>query len=421
MMTQEKMAVGAEEPATLKSKVTEEDAASVKDEVASIKQVASIKPSVSKTASAEAHEAASVGKASSSLMDREDEDDVEAMEAEHLIVEEPKTNYESSSLKKEAPPKKKQMGLAGFLRLGAACSMNPSTPVEFNMDRVKDDVSEGASKKAIDDDAAPTSPEGLLSWGVDPNARKDGVFHGLTNVHSDIALCDPSLIEEDEMRTLTKQISRSVSREKEEIKMETNEFEDDEPHRRMVSPTPPAPETREAKVKKSKSKEDKPHHRAAPATEKKETKVKKSKSKEDKPHHRAAPAPEKKETKVKKSKSKEDKPSHLASPVSQESTEKKTLGRSAQTELVDELVPQITLSHSSILLEASSSVTEDTFVGHMEAKFDLYHQKFGLIQKFGTHLDQLKKKQGKFTYSYAFCSIYHLFTNIYLLLFQTNS
>ena len=132
-------------------------------------------------------------------------------------------------------------------------------------------------------------------------------------------------------------------------------------------------------------------------------------------------APETKETMVKKSSSKEDKSHHRAPSAHDRSASTEFVGelappahgRSASTEFVDEF-PQITESISSSLLAASSSGTETgSFVRHGEAKFDLYNQKFGLIQKFGKYLDQLKKKQGKISYYNPLCFVlYRIYTPI---------
>jgi hypothetical protein len=331
LMTQEKMAVIVEDPAPLKSNVAEKEAAAfVKDKVAS-----------------------KVEKSSSSLLDRDDDDEEEGLRVEQLIEGEP----ERPPTEEAAPTKRKPLGLSKLLRLGA-CTMNPSTRTELNTDR---------AKKSNDYEAA---PKGLLSCGVANTARKDGIFDGLTSVQSDAAISDPSL-DEEEMKTMTKQIHRSSSEEKNVIKLKTNAFHDyepHEPHRRRLSP---APDTRDIKVNKSNSKEHKPAQRASPAPGNKETKVEKTMKKTEsnevvKAHHRAAP-------------------------VSKQDIEKKPV----QSELVDQFVAQLITRSSSSLLEDSSTISDESFVGHMEAKFDLYHQKFGLIQKFGCFLDQLKKKQAE--------------------------
>ena len=128
-----------------------------------------------------------------------------------------------------------------------------------------------------------------------------------------------------------------------------------------------------------------------------------SKSNEDEPRQRASPNPEESETKVDKtvkkkpeSESKAIKPHYQAALVSQMSSEKPLGKQSKSLEELNE-IQEVTETNSSSLLAVSSSSTDDTFVGHMEAKFDLYNEKYGLIQKFGNHLDELKKKQGKST------------------------
>lgn len=476
-----------DDSSTLKSTVTDE-------------AVDAIKRSDSKTAS----EVASVGKASSSLMDKDEEDEID-VEAKHLDA------------------KRKPLSLANILSVGGACSVKPDTPAGFNVDQVKSDGFNGGFEKAGDDSAA---PKGLFTCGVVPTSpRKGGIFDGLTSVQSDAAVGVTTDIDDDEIKELTKQTRLSSIGEENATKVQTKDSKESEQQQRTLSPTPdrtetkvkegdpqhqratpgkanksisqedqprrrvaPVPEKKEIKIKKSKSNEDKPPQRAelyemkknklkkskptedkprqrAETSEKRETTLQKSKSKEDKPRQRAdtsetneiklkksksqedkpqqradtseikeiklkkskskedkprqrAETSEKKETALKKSKSKEEKPRQRASPTPEKSETKveKTMKKPAKPHHQDALVSQmssdtplgkpsrsselnemleVTETSSSSLLGISSSSTDDTFVGHMEAKFDLYNEKYGLIQKFGNHLDELKKKQGK--------------------------
>ena len=106
----------------------------------------------------------------------------------------------------------------------------------------------------------------------------------------------------------------------------------------------------------------------------------------------------KKETKMEEMTKKETesafKSDHQAALDPQESPDK-SLGK--QIELGNIL--EITKTNSSGLLAAPSSLSADTFVCQMEAKVDLYNEKYGLIQKFGMHVKELKKKQGKSTHT----------------------
>ena len=105
--------------------------------------------------------------------------------------------------------------------------------------------------------------------------------------------------------------------------------------------------------------------------------------------------------------------------VPQRSSEK-PLGKPSE---LDEIL-QITKSNSSGLAASSSSTDDDTFVGHMEAKFDLYNEKYGLIQRFGKHLDELKEKQGKSSrifFGRFHTSVSLMFMFVYFLFFNSRS
>jgi len=433
-IAQEKLPVIVENPATIKSTVAEEE-------------VVSIKPSDSKTASVENPEVVSLRKTSSSLMDKDEEDEKE-VEAEH------QTNDPSSPMKK-SPAKRKTLSLANILGLGA-CSVKPETLDEFKIDRVESDGYEGGSDITNENE---TAPKGLFSCGVVPTSRrkKSGIFDRLDSVQSDAAVGQTSEIGEDELRALTEQVHLSFIGEDDTAEEVMNESTESEPQRRTVSSIPA--ERREIKVKKSSSIQDEPQHeeRASPPIqdksrqqaappEKKEIKLKKTNSKEDKSRQRAAPS-EKKEINLKKTNSKENKPRQRAAPSEKKEKAKQTNSRennprqqaapapekrvtkvekkrknteseckatkphrssygtvivpqrSSEKPLgkpseLDEIL-QITKSNSSGLAASSSSTDDDTFVGHMEAKFDLYNEKYGLIQRFGKHLDELKEKQAE--------------------------
>jgi len=408
--------------------------------------VVSIKPSDSKTASVENPEVVSLRKTSSSLMDKDEEDEKE-VEAEH------QTN-DPSSPKTKSPAKRKALSLANILGLGA-CSVKPETLDEFKIDRVESDGYDGGSDITNENE---TAPKGLFSCGVVPTSprNKRGIFDRLNSVQSDAAVGQTSDIGEDELRALTQQVNLPFIGEDNTAEVEMNESTESEPQQRSVSSIP---ERREIKVKKSSSiQEAEPQHeeRASPPiqepfqqaapSEKKEIKLKKTNSKEDKPRQRPAPS-EKKEIKLKKSNSKENKPRQRAAPSEKKEKAKQTSSRedrprqqaatapekrvtkvekkrknteseckatkphhssygtvivpqrSSEKPLgkpseLDEIL-QITKSNSSGLAASSSSTDDDTFVGHMEAKFDLYNEKYGLIQRFGKHLDELKEKQAE--------------------------
>ncbi|KAL7491651.1 hypothetical protein ACHAWT_001678 [Skeletonema menzelii] len=412
-------------------------------------EVASVEPSDSKT-TIENPEVDAVRNASSSLMDKDEEDETD-VEAGHLDEEVPKPN-DSNSINSGLPAKKKSLNLTKLLSLGA-CSVKTDTPAEFNIDHVESDGYDGGSEKTSEDEAA---PKGLFSCGAVPTSpRKGGIFDGLTSVQSDAAVGITTDIDDEEVKALTNQAYLLSIGEENATYVHANESKESQPQQLSVSSIPSISEGSESKkpgekkevMKNSNSEEDNLPLHAEPS-EKKEIKLTKTNSlrslpaepsekNEDKSCQRAEPS-NKNEIKLTKTISTQDKSCQRAEPSEKKENAKKSVFSSLRVSSISKkketkmeemtkketesafksdhqaaLDPQespdkslgkqiehdnileITKTNSSGLLAAPSSLSADTFVCQMEAKVDLYNEKYGLIQKFGMHVKELKKKQAE--------------------------
>jgi len=422
-------------------------------------EVASVEPSDSKT-TIENPEVDAVRNASSSLMDKDEEDETD-VEAGHLDEEVPKPN-DSNSINSGLPAKKESLNLTKLLSLGA-CSVKTDTPAEFNIDHVESDGYDGGSEKTSEDEAA---PKGLFSCGAVPTSpRKGGIFDGLTSVQSDAAVGITTDIDDEEVKALTNQAYLLSIGEENATYVHANESKESQPQQLSVSSIPSISEGSESKkpgekkevMKNSNSEEDNlPLHaepsekkeikltktnslRSLPAepSEKNEVKLTKTNSTQDKSCQRAEPS-NKNEIKLTKTISTQDKSCQRAEPSEKKENAKKSVFSSLRVSSISKkketkmeemtkketesafksdhqaaLDPQespdkslgkqieldnileITKTNSSGLLAAPSSLSADTFVCQMEAKVDLYNEKYGLIQKFGMHVKELKKKQAE--------------------------
>ena len=357
----------------------------------------SIKPSGSITTVANS-ELDVARKASSSLMDKDDED-------EHFDEEVPQAKEERKPLN----------SLANLL---AVCSVKPDTSTaEFKIDHVESDGYDGGSEKTSEDEPA---PKGLFSCGAElPAYGSKGSQTQQQTVSPIPSISEgsesdapvPEMEEEEEVEKskskedkLSQQVEPSKSKE---IKLTKTSSTQDKSLQRVSFES-----KEEIKLSKTNSTQGKSRLQVEPS-ESEENKSTKTNSTQNKSlssfqktknallsslrapriPKRMRSLPHQLDDLMKMETESSSKPDQQAALILQESSEK-PLGKPPETIELENILDK-TKTDSTDLLEAPSSFSADPFVCQMEAKVDLYKEKYGLIQKFGKHVKDLKKKQGK--------------------------
>ena len=438
-------------PDNSQNNIAEKMAAITEESASSKEEVAEDKVDPLQTVSLEntsAQAAASNEKASFSLMDNDEADEKSIENGEPNDEGVPDTCSNTSPKNVETPSKKKPISLARIFSFGA-CGVKAVTPTDFNIDRIESDGYEGGSEKTNENK---TPRKSLFSCGIVPTSRRAGVFGRLQSVQSDAAVGVTTDLDDEEIMEMAQQVHLSSHGEEDIASLETYGSSENRPepsegikmkksssseNKVLRSHSISFHETKKTKskeemteertyikmekssssenklqnlgsidrrMKKSSSSQDELTHLASVSTMKKSntsnssrrTRTKQVDSKEEK---RAVKGTARKDNKSRSraSSSAQIKPDIIERPNEPElfaqTSSEEQLPSPKATEL-DEIL-QISKSDSTSTSTAASSLTDDTFVAHMEAKFDLYNQKFELIQKFGKLLETLKKEQGK--------------------------
>ena len=181
--------------------------------------------------------------ASSSLMNKDDEDETDVV-AEHLDEEVPK--------EKERKPLN---SLANLLTLGV-CSVKPDTSsAEFKIDHVESDGYDGGSENTSEDEPA---PKGLFSCGAAaPTSPRKGIFDGLTTAQSDAAVGVTTDIDDEEVKALTSQANLLSIGEENITEVQANGSEGSQPQQQPVSVSSIPSISEESEIK---LKDEKPQH-----------------------------------------------------------------------------------------------------------------------------------------------------------------